>query len=358
MEAIEQIAELNNWATVCIDTNRMGEALNSLQSALQLSKSHLNRCRLQQHQFATTTTSSYPSRRKDHALPPVVVVVASPQHQQQSTSSSSSPICRQHQHEEATMMDVEAATTTTTNNNNNEMIDIGDSSASPSAITDPFTKSFEVQYREPIQIYPESFPSGVLDLAAHSMLTAIIVFNLALVYDLAASESSRHSSSSPKAQARMENKAKFLYEQVLQLYVVSCMEEDGSRQDHHHPPHEPSVGSPQEDTFTGRPNTQHPTASSLGTSRKTRKRPGMMGAMQDLVAMAAVNNLFHSEQEDESRKDMYVQMLLEIAKIVDKADYGDTGGELRRLVNWQGGIFLLNAFFLKALLSPLAAAAA
>jgi hypothetical protein len=336
MAAIEQIAELNNWATICIETNRMGEALGSLQSALQLSKSQLVRFQHQQQEAVKASknppmglsgSSSFATRIKDTSisLPPAGTGTgaSTPHPILQPTSaaaaaaaSSSSPI--RHQHEEATRMALEFEMA-----NTDEMMmdDTEDDDSFPS--TDPFKKSFAAQYREPIHIDSDSLPAS-LDCATHSGLTSIIVFNLALLYDLAASETDQ--GSPPRFQAIKQRKAKTLYEQVVQLYVLSCMNEEGSN-------------------------------GCCDTSRIARKRPGMLGAIQDLVAMAAVNNLFHLEQEDEGRKEVYIQMLVEIAKLVGRADYGDTG-ELRRLVNWQGGIFLSNAFFLKTLLTGHGAAAA
>lgn len=227
------------------------------------------------------------------------------------------------------------------------MMDIGDEDDKSDR---PFNTSAAIQYHEPIEIDPDSFYAGGADddWATHNGLTSILMFNLALVYDLAAKEAPH----SPREQAALENKAKSLYEKVLQLHVLASIkveEQDRRQQEEHH-----YGGSSSRSSSSITSNTT--TARRRTTT--TTQRPGMLGAIQDIIAMAAVNNLIHLERDDETKQDLYVQMLMEIAKAVDRADYGD-GGELKRLVDWQTGIFLLNAFFLKRPWSiPGAAAAA
>ncbi len=281
---MQGIAELNNFAVECITAKNLKEAASSLRTALQLAKSYV----CAPNQLMETIPS--PPISCNHAS----CVLRTPRSETQSPRLSVS-----------LLPSTDQSTICTS-----DSILLADNTSLESFARRPFKNSSAIQFHQPILIHPESCCcvtsrystiTTSMMVARHSGLSAIVIFNLALCHDVTASSSSSLGSSS---QANMKAKAILLYEKVVELYVQS--------------------------------NTDRDQNNLLWDERPTGT---VHDAVQDIVVMAAINNMVHL-QDDEAQKDRYSRLLLHLTQQINGVTYGSE--ELWRQVEWQARIFLSN----------------
>lgn len=185
-----------------------------------------------------------------------------------------------------------------------------------------FQPSSELQYCQPVPTTADEFCSSLQtdsrfevreQVLRQSAFSAVIIFNMAVTYDLSASRAS-----TLHQIHLVQGKAKALYEKVVELYVLSVHDPNMRRSQHQQDP------------------------------RPTPRRSLLSGATRaklDIIVMAACNNLVYLHQDDEAKRGTYLQALLDLSKTLEeeKEDY-DGNHELRQLVEMQAGSFLINSF--------------
>jgi hypothetical protein len=175
-----------------------------------------------------------------------------------------------------------------------------------------FKYSSARKYHHPFCIFQRE-----IDLSSHSesratatiQLSAIVIFNCALCHDLLA-----QSTISPATRRDvLRAKAIALYEKVVELYFESgnpCM-------------------TRQEDYMTN----------ALGSSIAPRLA-GAADAQQDVIVMAAANNLVQLHHESSEERKSYSRLMMAMFHEIQRTDYGND--EIQRHVDSQARVFVSN----------------
>lgn len=301
---MEKYIELNNLAVTCINEDKFKEAVHLLGSALHITKNQLS------------APSSTPSSDQPCGEPSIP--------HNEAPQSQEIP-CSHHQ----------GVTIMTTS-----LVEKDDDERDP-AIMDRqpiFTCSSEVKYQHPFTMFPEMNHS-IQSLSGYSSPTTnraigismVLIFNLALCFDLLASSSS----SNMTRQKTFLAKASSLYEKVVELYLQCIFESIDDE-----------ITSTQvEDSEGGR----------FGSM--------ILRAQQDVVVMAAINNLIQlnpesSSSSSSSQKEKYIHLIMALLQEIQRTDYGSD--EIQSLATAQARVFVSNAVIVSSsvrLLSISAAAA-
>lgn len=306
---MHKIIELNNMAVACICANKFKEAVHSLGWVLQLTKNLLY------------TMIPPPSSHHKPCLEESSNHDEKPQNPETPNS---------HHHNHGTIF----TTSMGTNDDDNRIID-----------QQPLFKySSAIKYQHPFRMLPD-MDHNIPAAAAYSRstttplsmseshttqaigLSAIIIFNLALCFDLLASISPNTAK-----QKMYIAKAISLYEQVVELYLQSTIESNVN-----------------EGIMT--------TTMEQGGESFSCCSPMVFRAQQDMVIMAAINNLVQLYPEC-AQKEEYFNMMMVLFQEIQRTDYQRE--EIQRLVNSQARVFVSNTVVLSSnmrLLSISAAAA-
>ena len=287
---MEKIIELNNLAVACINANKIKEAVNRLGCALQLTKT--------QFYMMLPPPSSHQSCHE-----------TSMHHHE--TAANQETLCS-NQHDDVLMTQIMAANS---NRDQHRMID-----------RQPLFKySSEIKYQNPIPMFPGSFSWPITPLSIVESETTrvigmsmIIVFNLALCFDLLASTSL---STTTKQQAFIA-KAISLYEKVVDLHLQSVIEDSNMN------------------------------ATTVDESCDSQM---VLRAQQDMVVMAAVNNLIQLHP-DSLEKERYSSLIMVLFQGTQWTNYGSE--EIQTLVDSQARVFVSNMVIASSNMLSISAATA
>lgn len=305
---METIADLNNSAVTYIDANKLKEAIKILVRALELTRNQLY-----------------------HDL-------GSPNVEGGSLSCRSSTTCRAASHHEAPHNRLtELPSFTRSPHRNIPMVNhdhVRRSGGNDSKR--PFNYCSGIKYQQPFFAFQELDhrydESTLIHLTSNSeshtisiiQLSAIVIFNCALCHDRLA-----QSAMSSTTRQGLRDKAIALYEKVVDLYIESrahCM-----------------IGV---DTMNN----------PLVSRDNCLRRAEIVGAQQDMIAMAAVNNLVQLHHESSQERYNYCQLMMALFQEIQRTDYGSQ--EIQSRVDTQARVFVSNVVMSWNLELVLAAAAA
>lgn len=296
---METIADLNNLAVTCMNDNKLKDAITILVQALELTR----------NQFC-----------HDDAGSPSLVDGTTVLYPQSLTGSTTS-------HEEAPQGQMALLPSMQSPHGVLGSVNMlhGNIRHGNHGRQQPFQNSSATKYQKPFRIFQEMdgcTTLSILTTAATLMsnsesrttfviqCSAIVIFNCALCHDRL---SQSPTLSTPRKQA-LRDKAMVLYEKVIDLYFETS-----------------SHGRLEE------VNVIHSFMVSNGPSQLPGK---IKSAQQDIMVMAAINNLVQFHHESSQESNYYSQLMMVLFQQIQCTDYGST--EIQRQVDSQARVFVSN----------------
>jgi hypothetical protein len=172
----------------------------------------------------------------------------------------------------------------------------------------PFNCSSSRKYEQPFLVLQQEMDCRTTSSwSTTTFLSMIVIFNCALCHDSLASSSTTVSTTRRQV---LRYKAISLYEKVVNLYIELSNDSFKEQED--------STGF-----------------------------HGTLGAQQDMIVMAAVNNLVQLHHESSAIRNHYVQLMMALFQQVQTTDYGCD--QIRSQVNSQGRVFVSNTLLCRAM---------